>query len=68
MDAARERTEKFIHEGAIYLLHAVSHDNAEILGDLIDEVRARGLEIAKWDLPYVPPADVSSSQSSSDDD
>ncbi|GKH45449.1 polysaccharide deacetylase family protein [Anaerotruncus massiliensis (ex Togo et al. 2019)] len=68
VDAARERTEKFIHEGAIYLLHAVSHDNAEILGDLIDEVRARGLEIAKWDLPYVPPADVSSSQSSSDDD
>ncbi|WP_347295235.1 MULTISPECIES: polysaccharide deacetylase family protein [Anaerotruncus] len=67
VDAARERTEKFIHEGAIYLLHAVSHDNAEILGDLIDEVRARGLEIAKWDLPYVPPADVSSSQSSSDD-
>ncbi|WP_417019423.1 polysaccharide deacetylase family protein, partial [Anaerotruncus massiliensis (ex Liu et al. 2021)] len=65
VDAARERTEKFIHEGAIYLLHAVSHDNAEILGDLIDEVRARGLEIAKWDLPYVPPADVSSSQSSS---
>ncbi len=68
VDAARERTEKFIHEGAIYLLHAVSHDNAEILGDLIDEVRARGLEIAKWDLPYVPPADVPSSQSSSDDD
>ena len=68
VDAARERTEKFIHEGAIYLLHAVSHDNAEILGDLIDEVRARGLEIAMWDLPYVPPADVSSSQSSSDDD
>ena len=68
VDTARERTEKFIHEGAIYLLHAVSHDNAEILGDLIDEVRARGLEIAKWDLPYVPPADVSSSQSSSDDD
>ena len=61
VDTARERTEKFIHEGAIYLLHAVSHDNAEILGDLIDEVRARGLEICKWDLPYVPPADAPAS-------
>lgn len=65
VEKAYERTTKFIHEGAIYLLHAVSHDNAEILGDLIDEVRARGLKIAKWDLPYVPPKNA---QSSSDDD
>lgn len=54
-EAALARTEKYIHEGAIYLLHAVSRDNAEILGTLIDEIRARGLEIAKWDLPYIPP-------------
>lgn len=49
-DAALERTEKYIHEGAIYLLHAVSKDNSEILPALIDEIRARGLTIAKWDL------------------
>ena len=54
--AALERTEKFIHEGAIYLLHAVSEANAAILGELIDQVRAQGLEVARWDLPYLPPA------------
>ncbi len=30
------------HPGAIYLLHAVSRTNAEILGDFIDEVEAQG--------------------------
>ena len=54
---ALEKTEKFIHEGAIYLLHAVSKDNAEILGQLIDDIRAKGLELSKWDLPYVSPAE-----------
>lgn len=54
-DVALARTTKYIHEGAIYLLHAVSKDNTEILGTLIDQVRAAGLEIAKWDLPYLPP-------------
>lgn len=53
-EAALARTTKFIHEGAIYLLHAVSRDNAAILGDLIDEVESRGLEVCTWDLPYVP--------------
>ena len=51
---ALARTEKFIHEGAIYLLHAVSQTNTEILPALIDEVRAQGLEICDWDLPYIP--------------
>lgn len=55
-DAALQRTTKYIHEGAIYLLHAVSKDNAEILGALIDEMRGRGLEVSKFDLPYVAPA------------
>lgn len=32
------------HPGAIYLLHSVSQTNAEILGDLIDNVRANGFE------------------------
>lgn len=52
-DAALARTEKYIHEGAIYLLHAVGKDNSEILPQLIDDVRAKGLEIAPFDLPYV---------------
>lgn len=52
--AALERTTKYIHEGAIYLLHAVSRDNAQILGQLIDQVRAKGLEVSKFDLAFVP--------------
>lgn len=32
------------HPGALYLLHAVSKTNAEILGDFIDGVRDRGYE------------------------
>ncbi|MEM1486069.1 polysaccharide deacetylase family protein [Oscillospiraceae bacterium PP1C4] len=53
-DAALAITTKYIHEGAVYLLHAVSKDNAEVLGELIDAVRAKDLEIATWDLPYLP--------------
>ena len=41
-EAAFEKTTAAEHEGAIYLLHAVSKDNAEILGDLIDDMRANG--------------------------
>ncbi|MCC8120833.1 MAG: polysaccharide deacetylase family protein [Oscillospiraceae bacterium] len=33
-----------LHPGAIYLLHAVSATNAEILGDFIDGARAQGYE------------------------
>lgn len=32
------------HEGAIYLLHSVSKTNAEILGNVIDGIRANGFE------------------------
>lgn len=53
-DDALAKTTKYIHDGAIYLLHAVSKTNADILGALIDEVRARGLTPARWDLPYIP--------------
>lgn len=35
-----------LHPGAIYLLHAVSSVNAEILGDWIDNARADGYEFA----------------------
>ena len=33
-----------IHPGAVILLHAVSSDNAQALGDIIDTVRAMGYE------------------------
>lgn len=34
-----------LHPGAVYLLHAESSTNAEMLGDLIDWIRAQGYEI-----------------------
>ena len=37
---------KRLHPGAIYLLHAVSSTNAQILGDWIDQARAAGYEFA----------------------
>ena len=40
------------HPGAIYLLHAVSSTNAEILGDVIDWLREQGYTISEYDLPY----------------
>lgn len=33
-----------IHSGAVILLHSTSKDNAEILGDVIDQVRSMGYE------------------------
>ena len=33
-----------LHPGCILLLHAVSHDNADALGDIIDYARAEGYE------------------------
>ncbi|MGN0292715.1 MAG: polysaccharide deacetylase family protein [Lachnospiraceae bacterium] len=33
-----------LHPGALYLLHAVSETNTEILGDFIDEARSQGYE------------------------
>lgn len=33
------------HEGAVYLLHPVSSTNAEILGDVIDAIRAKGFKV-----------------------
>lgn len=35
-----------IHPGAVYLLHAVSATNTEILGEFIDGARAKGYEFA----------------------
>jgi len=38
------------HPGAIYLLHAVSKTNAEVLGEVIDNIREQGYTIAEWDV------------------
>ena len=45
-DEALERTVEALHPGAIYLLHAVSSTNTEILGGFIDEARQRGYTFA----------------------
>lgn len=36
------------HGGAIYLLHAVSSTNTEILGDAIDALRGKGFEVCAY--------------------
>lgn len=48
--AALERVTTAVHPGAIYLLHAVSKTNTEILGEAIDSFRAQGYTIGKFDL------------------
>lgn len=49
VEAAFPKVSKAAHNGAIYLLHAVSKDNAEMMGDLIDNFRENGysLELLK---------------------
>ncbi len=39
-----QKTIDCLHPGAIYLLHAESETNTQILGDFIDQVRAQGYE------------------------
>jgi len=47
--SAYERVTGAAHPGAVYLLHAVSATNADILGDVIDYLRESGLGIAnEW--------------------
>lgn len=43
--SALEKAKKALHPGCVYLLHAVSKTNAEMLGELIDWIRAQGYEI-----------------------
>lgn len=40
----KEKVLSNIHPGAVILLHSTSKDNAEILGDVIDEIRNMGYE------------------------
>ena len=49
--ALKKATEQ-LHPGAIYLLHAVSRTNAEILGDWIDAVRSQGYEFGNWEVSW----------------
>ncbi len=42
---ALEKLTSSLHEGEILLLHPVGSTNAEILGDLIDEIKSQGFEI-----------------------
>lgn len=46
--AFRQVTEQ-LHPGAVILLHAVSRDNAEALGAIIDEARRRGYTFERLD-------------------
>ena len=47
---ALERITSKAHPGAIYLLHAVSRTNAEVLGEAIDAIRNKGYTFAKLDV------------------
>ncbi|MCG6197865.1 polysaccharide deacetylase, partial [Anoxybacillus sp. LAT_38] len=49
-----------LHPGAVILLHAVSRDNAEALGAIIDEARKQGYEFKSLDqlVPQQPPTPV----------
>lgn len=47
---AYEKIVKAAAPGAIYLLHAVSDTNTQILGDVIDNLRAQGYTLASYDL------------------
>lgn len=44
-DEAISLMKKGLHPGAVYLLHTESTTNAEILGELIDYIRAQGYDI-----------------------
>ena len=46
---ALEKAKKGLHDGCVYLLHAVSSTNTAMLGDLIDYIRGEGYEIRRID-------------------
>jgi len=45
-----ERIKNATHPGAIYLLHAVSKTNSNILADVIDNIRAEGYTFSEFNL------------------
>lgn len=48
-DYAKETVLSRLHPGAIILLHSVSPDNAQAMGDIIDEARKMGYEFRSLD-------------------
>ena len=48
-DYAFNEVKQYLHDGAILLLHAVSKDNADALGEIIDYARSCGYEFASLD-------------------
>lgn len=46
--AALRKASSAVHPGALYLLHAVSRDNAQMLGDFIDYCRDCGYTLAQY--------------------
>ena len=46
--AALARVTGAAHGGGIFLLHAVSKTNTEILGSVIDDFRSKGFTVAKY--------------------
>lgn len=59
VEAAFPKVTAAAHNGAIYLLHAVSKDNAEMMPDLIDNFRENGYSLellnSETDPPELPP-------------
>ena len=51
-DYAFKEVTSYLHDGAVLLLHAVSKDNADALGDIIDYARQNGYEFASLDEIY----------------
>ena len=47
-EATLKKLTDFTHDGAIYLLHAVSSTNAQILPDAINAIREKGYEFSKY--------------------
>ncbi|MBR5047004.1 MAG: polysaccharide deacetylase family protein [Eubacterium sp.] len=45
---ALDRCLEYLHPGAIYLLHAISKTNTQILGDFIDGARQAGFEFGRF--------------------
>lgn len=49
LDYARKMILNYLHNGCVMLLHAVSKDNTELLGEMIDEIQNRGYEFYSLD-------------------
>ena len=44
LEYAKKMIVNYVHNGCVMLLHAVSKDNTELLGEIIDELRNKGYE------------------------